>query len=115
MHEMRDVSLSLAKPAEPGLPQYLFLCGVPRSGTTAACQLLNSHPHIVMGVERYKYLYSNASADGLDRSLFERGRFFEFKDSDTNVLRKGAMAGVYDKMETKFDQALYIGDKLPRI
>jgi hypothetical protein len=85
---------------------YLFICGAPRSGTTAIAQLLNRHPRIALGIERYK----NIGPAGLDEHLFEQQRFFDFRSTDTNVR---ALA-TYARLEKKYANAIWLGDKVPR-
>jgi hypothetical protein len=96
-----------------GPKRQLFLCGVARSGTTAATDLLNIHSAIALGIERYKYLYGRNLE--LDHSLFERPRFFDFRETDTNITPKTRFGEAYDRLERKFDRATFIGDKLPRL
>jgi hypothetical protein len=94
---------------------FLFLCGVARSGTTAAAELLNLHPQIAMGIERYKALYGRPG-EVISAELFNRARFFDYRPTDTNIrLARGGFARLYREMDGKFDQARYVGDKLPRL
>lgn len=85
---------------------YLFVCGTARSGTTAMTKLLNRHPQIVLGVERYKYLKTK----DLGEHLFMEDRFFDFRPTDTNV----RAAQSYVQLREKFSNAAWIGDKVPR-
>ncbi|MGY2701665.1 sulfotransferase [Nocardioides sp. HB32] len=39
-------------------PRLLFLVGLARSGTTALLHVLNAHPEVVIGMERYKRVVS---------------------------------------------------------
>jgi hypothetical protein len=91
---------------EPERRNYLFVCGAPRSGTTATAQLLNRHPDIAIGIERYK----NLGAAGLGERLFDRERFFDFRETDTNV----RALSTYARLEKKYDDAKWVGDKVPR-
>ncbi|MCP4458653.1 MAG: sulfotransferase [Cytophagales bacterium] len=95
------------------MKNYLFLCGTPRSGTTALMHLLNTHSQIVLGIERYKFLYSKPK--NLTLALFEKKRFFNFKDQDTNISPNGPTELLYENALVKFDTAKYIGDKTPKI
>ena len=92
--------------AETARRNYIFVCGAPRSGTTAITQLLNFHPNIVIGIERYK----NVKRADLCEQLFTAERFFDFRQSDTNVL----FPGTYLKLREKYRDATWIGDKWPR-
>lgn len=96
------------------MKKFLFVCGVPRSGTTALSRLIGKHPQIVMGTERYKFLYSQP--DAVNADLFTKDRFFSFSEQDTNLLpnTEGRKA-YYDSLLKKFDKAIYVGDKTPGI
>jgi len=85
----------------------LFVCGTPRSGTTAMHELLTADKRIVMGMERYGG-YMN---DEVGPQLFTKERFFDF-ESDP---RDWKMSRPYyeDVAETCFVEANYIGDKIP--
>ena len=85
---------------------YLFICGAPRSGTTAIAQLLNHHPKISVGIERYK----NVKPADLGEHLFVRERFFDFRPTDTNIRARKT----YVQLETKYQNARWLGDKVPR-
>ena len=92
---------------------HLLVTGVARSGTTALGELLNSHSRICLGVERFKFLFLRAHV--YDESLFERARFFDFRPEDTNLdpVNRPAWQPLYDAMQTKWDAAQVIGDKVP--
>lgn len=95
---------------------YLFVCGTPRSGTTAMARTLNYHPDIVIGIERFKRRYSMGELDAAGfRGLFNRDRFFDFSADDTNV----SAATAFDKKvllaKRKYDNAIYVGDKCPHL
>ena len=92
---------------------YLFVCGTPRSGTTAMARLLNYHPDIVLGVERFKRHYSQGELDARLRDLFDKDRFFAFSEEDTNVSVDMAFARRYELQKQKYDSAIYVGDKWP--
>jgi hypothetical protein len=84
---------------------FLFVCGVPRSGTTAMAALVNRHPDIFIGVERYK----NLPRREFGPDLFEPERFFDHREGDTNNL-----FSTDEHARNKFTQALWVGDKVPR-
>lgn len=95
---------------------YLFVCGTPRSGTTAVARTLNYHPDIVLGVERFKLRYADDAYDGARlRNLFTKDRFFAFSTEDTNVSADMAFARRYELSKAKYDSAIYVGDKSPRL
>jgi Sulfotransferase family len=92
---------------------YLIVTGVARSGTTAMADLLNAHPHICLGIERFKFQYLRRNNYATE--LFTRERFFDFRPEDTNLLPdlRPHWKGTYDAIEEKWDTALVIGDKVP--
>ncbi|EEW60997.1 conserved hypothetical protein [Ruegeria sp. TrichCH4B] len=93
---------------------FLFLCGVGRSGTTALSEALNLDPHIVLGIERYKYRFIGAAPPEEPRQLFEKHRFFSYDPEDTNIRIDSREYGpVYESALEKFDTATYVGDKIP--
>ena len=113
---------------------HLFVCGVGRSGTTALARCLNRHRRIVLGVERYgRVLMAPPCPDFDYRSLFVKERFFDFRPSDgmkagrllavskgggnSSVGRQPPRAGwpkrLYDDAYRKYDDAIYVGDKIP--
>jgi hypothetical protein len=90
--------------------KYLFVCGAPRSGTTAMWRLLASDRRIVMGVERYGNLFFKES---LTKELFTYERFSNLLPGDTFYDDLSSFNPYYDKLEALFSQAVYVGDKLP--
>ena len=60
---------------------FLFVCGFPRSGTTALWRLLNSDKRLALGVERFGTKFS--SREFLTPELFETERFFDAQSVDT--------------------------------
>lgn len=89
--------------SEPTSRKYLFVCGVPRSGTSAITSLLNEHPKIALGLERYRRVPRAA----LNENLFSKAQFFDFQPSDLTK-------GLYARLEEKYDDAAWLGDKVPR-
>ncbi|MEL6494225.1 MAG: sulfotransferase [Cyanobacteria bacterium J06623_7] len=90
--------------------KYLFICGCPRSGTTALVRLLNSHPALAVGMERYKYYASKKKISKINKSSFEFNSFFDLKDNQTNINWKY----FYDELEPKYKLGVtYLGDKYP--
>lgn len=95
---------------------YLFVCGTPRSGTTAMARTLSYHPDIVLGIERFKLRYSQGELDDDEfRSLFTKRRFLAFSCEDTNVSVDMAFARKFDLYTQEYDDAVYVGDKSPRL
>jgi len=92
---------------------HLIVSGVARSGTTALAELLNAHPQIGVGIERYKFRYLRENT--YDPGFFGRDRFFDFQSGDTNLrpAERPAWAPVYDAIAAKWDTARVIGDKVP--
>ena len=87
--------------------KYCFVFGCPRSGTTAVARLLQAHPRVVIGMERYKFLLSRRRDRGtFGPTLFERERFFDFRAGDTNVNPDlGHFEGHYIKARRRFENA----------
>lgn len=94
------------------MSRYLFVGGPPRSGTTAFTNLLNSHPKIALGLERYKFIYG-PHPDEVSEDLFKRERFFQLEERETNVKSPKMMNS--DQFKKKFDRVVYKGDKVPNI
>jgi hypothetical protein len=94
----------------------LFLAGLARSGTTALLHVLNAHPEIAIGMERYKRVVSGG-IDRLSPELFTKERFFDFSDGETNQdPEEAARWGVdYAALEAKFADATYVGDKMTTV
>jgi hypothetical protein len=98
-------------PEGPAGPRYLFVTGCPRSGTTALAELVAAHPNVMIGIERYGLRF--ARREFLDRSLFERERFFDLRPGDTFYPDLDAFWPQYAQMRERFEGALYRGDKIP--
>lgn len=103
--------------SEAVVPTHLFVAGCPRSGTTALTRLLNLHPDIVIGLERYKTLFSRSYE--VSPALFHEDRFFDFRKDDTTFApgserRSEEATAFYDKARSKFPTAKFIGDKYPQ-
>ena len=93
--------------------QLLIVCGVGRSGTSVLAGVLNAHPHVCIGLERYKFRCYSGSRLGPD--LFEKDRFFDFQEDDTNIVPEAnvAFAELYASLRQKWDLAQIVGDKIP--
>ena len=90
--------------------RYLFVCGCPRSGTTAMWRLLAASRQVVLGVERYAL-----RMDRIERSMFERERFLKVEPGDTFYDDLHSFSPYYRNLPARFDQARWVGDKSPRL
>ena len=61
------------------MPRTLIVGGCPRSGTTAMMRLLNGHPKVALGDERYYWRFERGEVDA---RLFEPDRFFDLREAD---------------------------------
>ena len=127
----------MTAPNETTRPKgHLFVCGVARSGTTALARCLNRHRRIVLGIERFRRALIASNAVDC-HGLFEKDRFFDFRRSDNAAYTAAAtrLAGgrettvnggqvtpasgwpwrLYDDARSKYDNALYVGDKIPAL
>jgi hypothetical protein len=94
------------------MARLLFVCGCPRSGTTAVVDLLNQHPEIAIGKERYYY---HASAEypndyGLTKDKFLPSKFFDLHVGETfheNLIGQPTV--------DKYSSASLVGDKIPKL
>jgi len=94
--------------------RYLFISGVARSGTSALTHLLNVHPDIVLGVERYKFLLMrDEHRAAVSPALFEPDRFLAWSPEDTSVVPRPPADP--DAFRAKLAGAAYVGDKGPRL
>jgi len=91
--------------------RFLFVVGVPRSGTTAAARILNHHSRILLGIERYKNLCGRKTVStDFGQHLFERDRFHNVQPEDTNIPQHWG-----PDPDAIFARALWIGDKVPNL
>lgn len=90
------------------MTKFLFVSGLQRSGTTALCLLLNHHPHLVIGIERYKFVYARRMQE-VGPQLLAEPRFFDISPEETNIM----VPQEYRAMRAKFKEAAYVGDKVP--
>lgn len=89
-----------------------FVCGCPRSGTTALAQMINEHPQALLGVERFKYIAMGSRGAEFKPELFEQERFIDIRDTDTNL--KGANLPIAQKAASIWPPQI-IGEKIPRL
>lgn len=89
--------------------KYVFVCGCPRSGTSALCGLLNIHPDVCIGMERY---FKRILEDGeLTPEMFTLPRFIDYRSSDSfwpDLPER-------DFLIKRYESSLYVGEKLPRL
>jgi hypothetical protein len=91
----------------------LFICGCPRSGTTALWRLLTAHPRIVLGVERYVlFAYQKGK---ITPSLFQREKFFQIEKGETFYADLVGFNPYYETARDQYDRAHIIGDKIPEL
>ena len=92
--------------------RFLFICGCPRSGTTALWNLVTASPQIVLGIERYSSRL-NSRWNGLSPALFEYDRFFTMHAGDTFYDDLDAFHPYYQVARARWHGATFIGDKVP--
>ena len=87
----------------------LFLCGCPRSGTTALLDFVNSDMRVALGKERY---YKRCvDRFNLMPAHFEEERFFSLEKDDTFWSDLESVRS----LKERFRRAVYRGDKVPRL
>lgn len=91
----------------------LFVCGCPRSGTTAMWRLLTASPEVVLGVERFGNRFFKSG--GLRPELFEEERFFKLVEGDTFYEDLDAFSSYYATARGRYGQAAVVGDKIPKL
>jgi hypothetical protein len=91
------------------VPRYAFICGCPRSGTTFLATLLNSHPAVAIGIERYGTRFFG---EPLTPALFTPERFYDLRPGDT-FYDSLDFARVYADKRSIFSEAEVVGDKIP--
>lgn len=96
-----------------GLESLLFLCGCPRSGTTAFWRLLVGDSRIRMGVERYGNRFY--TREFLNPEMFEKDRFFSLQEGDTFYPDLVEFNPYYERAKSGYEDATYFGDKIPKL
>gem|GEM_PF-711519 len=86
--------------------RYLFIAGCPRSGTSALTFLLNEHPQLAIGFERYKRLRAS-----LDPFHFKAEQLFSPLTAETDI--RGEL--LYERLRTRWESGSVkvTGDKVP--
>jgi hypothetical protein len=108
----KHYGLELAElPSFDGDRSYAFLCGCGRSGTTALVELVNRHPDVAIGYERFA---DRAIKGTLTPDLFTPERFADFQKGDTF---RSSYAGdpIREQVVHKFHSARVVGDKVPTL
>ncbi len=90
--------------------RYLFVSGNPRSGTNLLARILNLHPGIAIGGERYSKLWMTNS---VGPEHFQKDRFADVRPEDTGVTQ--AQIRYTANVAEKFDDAIFVGDKMPKL
>lgn len=93
--------------------KYLFICGCPRSGTTALWRIISAHKNIGIGLERYIGKISPKFL--LTPEHFSKERFFSYKEGDTHFsnIEDGEFGPFYKGLESNYSECMYLGDKIP--
>ena len=90
------------------MPRTLIVGGCPRSGTTALMRLLNCHPGVSLGDERYYWRFERGE---LSPGLFEPDRFFDLREADRHWAEgRDPLPGV---TRAAYEAAAWRGDKYP--
>jgi hypothetical protein len=94
--------------------KFVFLCGCPRSGTTALQQLISESASVACGIERFNRRLM--IDDALRKEHFEKERFFASNPHDSWYTdpMTSKFAGFYRGLYERYDQALWVGDKIPQ-
>jgi hypothetical protein len=91
----------------------LFVAGTARSGTSALTDLLNAHPAIVIGQERYFNLVSPGAYDRLTPDLFDDDRFLHPTPDETHNHQWRDNGEYVAHLRDKLRRARIVGDKVP--
>lgn len=91
----------------------IFICGCPRSGTTALWNMMTRDSRIVMGVERYGNRFFHK--DFLTDAHFTEERFYRIEKGDTFYDDLDGFSPYYSESRPRFADALYVGDKIPKL
>ncbi|MDA9208330.1 sulfotransferase [Octadecabacter sp.] len=84
---------------------FLFVGGCVRSGTTALTRVLNAHPNVIVGEERYIQAWGKHK---VRPAHFEKDRFLDYQEGDST-------RGFYKFRDEadRFGNERYVGDKHP--
>ena len=98
-------------PKERPPPKNLFVCGAAGCGASDVANLLNTHPAVVLGLERYARLLMRGEAHGGWQTLFGTERFLSPAPGDSDKAPP-FLPGEVDALRCKIGEATYIGDKV---
>jgi len=93
------------------MTQVVFICGCPRSGTTALWRLLNAHRKICISNERYSRRLSHTKS--FDDSIFDADRFFGPLEPEDTFLK--VMPERITAKKPYYDECEIVGDKVPAL
>lgn len=94
-------------------PEALFICGCPRSGTSAVADWLSQTEEFAIGMERYqKYWREHLTFP--DNAL-TASRFFDIQKGDAWYDSLDQFPVHYQRLRKKWDTASFVGDKIPRL
>lgn len=92
--------------------KHLFICGTPRSGTTAMLRFVNADSRFALGVERYGTRFFQHK---LTPDLFEPERFARIEKGDTFYDDLDKFSPLYARILARMPDATYVGDKIPML
>lgn len=90
------------------MKRYVFVCGCPRSGTTALWRLLMAHEKVCIGNERYYRVFTENKP--ITKALYDRDAFYTIREGETfyNELPRR-----YESKYEKYNTCQVLGDKVP--
>jgi len=89
----------------------LFVCGCPRSGSSALALWLGKSDGIAIGMERYQTYWRTHLE--LPTGALSAERFFDIRPGDTWYDSFDRFADRYERLRQDWDRARYVGDKVP--
>jgi len=92
------------------MKQILFVSGVGRSGTSALVNVLNAHPRVLIGQERF---FKTIRRGDLKPGHFDRARFLDVRTEDTHEDAGLKLRGA--DPATRYDAAQIVGEKFPSL
>ncbi|MEZ5825624.1 MAG: sulfotransferase [Geminicoccaceae bacterium] len=95
------------------MKRFLFVAGIARSGTTALTDLLNAHPGMLIGQERYFNLVSPGRIGEIGPHLFEAERYFDPVPDETHNFRWREDERHVAFLQEKVRRVEIMGDKVP--
>jgi len=90
-----------------GDKRFLFICGCPRSGTTALWRIFSSHKEIALGCERF--ILKVMPTFQLSKKDFTSKNFFTFKEKRIDI------QNYYNELESNYEDKNIYGDKIPHL